>query len=396
MNHPEPFAAPSLPQPVQDALQRGNLVEAIRLMRDGTGLGLKETKDALEAYMRGEPPVTGFAPKALPAGAPLPAQVQEALDQGNKIEAVRRLRGLTGMGLKEAKDAVDGASDDAGPDRGDGLSPGEVRSSNGLWWWLVAIAMLALAVFALLGCASAPPAPVAELAPSGKLRAAINFGNPILAVRTPDGSPRGVSVDLSNEFGKRLGVPVELVTFTSAGKVVEAVRDAQVDIAFVAIDPVRGADMLQTPPYVIIEGAYLVRNDSPIRRNEDVDQAANRIVVGNGSAYDLYLTRELKAAKLVKAPTSPAVTDVMIAQNIEVAAGVKQQMEADAKRVEGTRLLPGRFMVISQAMGLPKGREAGARYLGAFVEEMKASGFVAAALTRHGIEGAAVAPPAPR
>jgi polar amino acid transport system substrate-binding protein len=166
-----------------------------------------------------------------------------------------------------------------------------------------------------------------------------------------------------------------------------------VDIAFVAIDPVRGADMLQTPPYVIIEGAYLVRNDSPIQRNEEVDQAANRVVVGNGSAYDLYLSRELKAAKLVKAPTSPAVTDVMVAQNIEVAAGVKQQLEADAKRVPGVRLLPGRFMVINQAMGLPKGREAGARYLTAFVEEMKASGFVAQRLARHGIEGAAVAPP---
>ena len=393
MNHPEPLSAPSLPQPVQDALQRGNLVEAIKLMRAGTGLGLKETKDALEAYMRGEPPAAGFAPKALPVGAPLPAQVQEALDQGNKIEAVRRLRGLTGMGLKEAKDAVEGVDDDALPGASEGLSPGQVRGSNGLWWWLVALAMLGLAAFVLLGCASTPPAPVAELAPSGRLKAAINFGNPILAVRMPDGSPRGVSVDLSNELGRRLGVPVELVTFTSAGKVVEAVKDAQVDIAFVAIDPVRGADMLQTPPYVIIEGAYLVRNDSPIQRNEDVDQAANRVVVGNGSAYDLYLSRELKAAKLVKAPTSPAVTDVMVAQNIEVAAGVKQQLEADAKRVAGLRLLPGRFMVINQAMGLPKGREAGARYLAAFIEEMKASGFVAQALARHGIEGAAVAPP---
>jgi len=401
MTPPEPLSAPSLPQPAQDALQRGNLVEAIQLMRAGTGLGLKETKDALEAYLRGEAPAGGFAPKALPAGAPLPAQVQEALDQGNKIEAVRRLRGLTGMGLKEAKDAVEagrtGLDTDTdtgmGPGASEGLSPGQVRSSNGLWWWLAALAVLALAAFVLLGCATKPPAPIAELAPSGKLKAAINFGNPILAIRLPDGSPRGVSVDLSNELGRRLGVPVELVTFTSAGKVVEAVRDAQVDIAFVAIDPVRGADMLQTPPYVIIEGAYLVRNDSPIRRNEDVDQAAHRVVVGNGSAYDLYLSRELKAARLVKAPTSPAVTDVMVAQNLEVAAGVKQQLEADAKRLAGLRLLPGRFMVINQAMGLPKGREAGARYLAAFVEEMKASGFVAAALSRHGIEGAAVAPP---
>jgi len=238
-----------------------------------------------------------------------------------------------------------------------------------------------------------PTAPVAELAPTGTLRAAINFGNPILATKDPaTGEPRGVSVDLARELGKRLGVPVELVTFNAAGKVVEAVKAAQVDIAFVAIDPVRANDMLQTPPYVIIEGAYLVRNDSPIRRNEEVDRAGNRIAVGNGSAYDLYLTRELKAAKLVKAPTSPAVTDLFVAQNLEVAAGVKQQLQADAKRLPGLRLLDGRFMVIEQAMGLPKGRDSGARYVSAFVEEMKSSGFVAAALQRHGIEGALVAP----
>jgi polar amino acid transport system substrate-binding protein len=234
---------------------------------------------------------------------------------------------------------------------------------------------------------------VAELAPTGRLRAAINFGNPILAARDAAGQPSGVSVDLVRELGKRLGVPVELVTFTSAGKVVEAVKDAQVDIAFVAIDPVRGADMLQTPPYVIIEGAYLVKNDSPIRRNEDVDRPGIRVVVGNGSAYDLHLTRELKAAKLVKSPTSPTVTDVFVAQGLDVAAGVKQQLQADAKRIPGLRLLDGRFMVIQQAMGLPRGRENGARYVSAFVEEMKASGFVARALQRHNIEGALVAPP---
>ena len=248
----------------------------------------------------------------------------------------------------------------------------------------------------MTGCASQGPAPVAELAPTGTLRAAINFGNPILASRAPGtNEPRGVSVDLAHELGRRLGVPVELVPFTAAGKVVEAVTAAQVDIGFVAIDPVRGAGMLQTSPYVEIEGAYLVRNDSPIRCNEEVDRAGNRVAVGNGSAYDLFLTRELKNAKLVKAPTSPAVTDLFVAQQLEVAAGVKQQLQADARRLPGLRLLDGRFMVIRQAMGLPKGREAGYRYVDAFVEEMKASGFVAQALARHGIEGAAVAPPGP-
>ena len=245
----------------------------------------------------------------------------------------------------------------------------------------------------LTACANPPPSPpVAEMAPSGTLRAAINFGNPILAAKdAATGEPRGVSVDLARELGRRLQIPVELVLFTSAGAVVEAIKTAQVDIAFVAIDPVRGADMLQTPPYVVIEGAYLVRDESPIKTNAEVDRAGNRIVVGNGSAYDLYLTREIKAATLVKAPSSPAVADLFLAQNAEVAAGVKQQLQADAKRLPGLRLLDGRFMEIRQAMGLPKGRETGARYLSAFVEEMKATGFVAGALARHRIEGAAVA-----
>ncbi len=259
------------------------------------------------------------------------------------------------------------------------------------------VAVLAGGVALASGCSvMAPAAPgaalVRELAPTGTLRAAINYGNPVLAAKDAQGQPSGVSVDLARELGRRLGVPVELVTFTAAGKVVEAVTAAQVDIAFVAIDPVRGAGMLQTPPYVIIEGAYLVKNASPIRRNEEVDRLGNRVVVATGSAYDLYLTRELKSAKLVRVGGSPLVTDALVVQGVEVAAGVKQQLQADAQRVPGVRLLDGRFMIIQQAMGLPKGRDNGARYVSAFVEEMKAGGFVAAALKRHGIEGALVAP----
>ncbi len=265
-----------------------------------------------------------------------------------------------------------------------------ISATMGFKRWPFLLALTSL----LAACSSAPSLPspgAAELAPTGKLRAAINFGNPILASKDSAGQPRGLSVDLARELGRRLGVPVELITFDAAGKVVEAVKAAQVDIAFVAIDPVRGADMLQTPPYVIIEGAYLVRNESPIKNNAEVDRAGNRIAVGNGSVYDLYLTREVKAASLQRAPTSPTVVDYFLAQGLEVAAGVKQQLQADAKRLPGLRLLDGRFMVIQQAMGLPKGREAGAKYLTTFVEEMKASGFVASALARHGIEGAAVA-----
>ena len=245
-------------------------------------------------------------------------------------------------------------------------------------------------------CASSaarpPAAAVAQLSGTGTLRAAINLGNPILASRGADGQPRGVSVDLAREAARRLGVPIELVVFNSAGNVVEAVKARQVDLAFVAIDPVRAADTEYTAPYVIIEGAYLVRTASPLQRNEEVDRAGTRIVVGRGSAYDLFLTRDIKSATLVRAATSPEVTNQFLAQNLDVAAGVRQQLEADARRVGGVRMLPGRFMVIEQAMGVPKGRTAAQAWLTGFVEEMKASGFVAEALKRHAIEGAAVAP----
>ncbi len=239
-------------------------------------------------------------------------------------------------------------------------------------------------------------ATTADLAPTGKLRAAINFGNPILANKDPaTGDARGVSVDLSRELARRLGVPLELVTYTAAGKVVEGLQSHEWDVAYVAIDPARAIDMDYSAPYVIIEGAFLVPQGSTIRNNADVDQPGVRVVVGAGSAYDLYLTRELKAAQIVRAPTSPAVVDMMVARGLEVAAGVKQQLQSDARRLPGLRLLDGQFMTIKQAMATPKGHAAGARYVAGFIEDMKASGFVASALKRHGIEGAVIAPPAP-
>ncbi|MET0203349.1 MAG: ABC transporter substrate-binding protein [Casimicrobiaceae bacterium] len=248
-----------------------------------------------------------------------------------------------------------------------------------------------LTLVGLFACTLASAQPVAEIAPTGKLRAAINYGNAVLASKDANGQPQGVSVDLARALGARIGVPVELVTFDSAGKVSSSV--GQWDIAFLAVDPMRATDIAFTAPYVIIEGAYLVPANSPIKSNEEVDRAGTRVAVGAGSAYDLYLTREIKSATLVRAPTSPAVVDMMVAQNLDVAAGVKQQLEADAKRSPNVRLLPGRFMVINQAMGVPQGRPAAAAYVKQFVEDVKASGFVAESLKRHRIEGAAVAPP---
>ena len=240
----------------------------------------------------------------------------------------------------------------------------------------------------------APGTVVSELAPTGTLRVAINYGNAVLAARNEaTGELSGVSVDLANELARRLAAPVSFTGFNTAGKVVDAVKTGTLDLMFLAIDPLRANEIDYTDAYVLIEGAYVVRQASPIRANAEVDRPGVRVVVGGGSAYDLFLTREIKAAQIVRMPNSQAVIDAFVSQNLEVAAGVKQQLEADMKRVAGLRLLDGRFMEIRQAMGTPRGRAAGAQYLRGFVEEMKASGFVAQALARHRIEGAAVAPP---
>jgi len=238
------------------------------------------------------------------------------------------------------------------------------------------------------------PTLIQAFAPKGKLRASINLGNPILANQHPQTrEPFGVSVDLARALAKRLEVDIELVVFDAAGKSVDAVRGEQADIGFFAIDPLRGEGIAFTAPYVLIEGSYLVPEFSPLRANEEVDRPGVRVAVGKGSAYDLFLSRELKHAEIVRAPTSPTVVDVFVAQMLEVAAGVKQQLEADLHRYAGYRLLPGRFMVIQQAMGVPKSRGSeAASYLTQFVEEMKISGFVAEALNRHRIQGASVAP----
>ena len=233
-----------------------------------------------------------------------------------------------------------------------------------------------------------------QFAPTGTLRASINLGNPILAQKdATSGQAKGVSVDLATELARRLGVGLALVNFDAAGKSVDAVTNEQADVGFFAVDPVRGQGIAFTAPYVLIEGSYLVRQDSPLQRNEEVDRPGVRVAVGKNSAYDLYLTREIKQAQLHRAPTSPTTVDYFLSEQLDVAAGVKQQLQMDAARLPKLRLLPGRFMVIEQAMGLPKGRSTEAQaYLRQFVEDMKASGFVAEALKKHKIEGASIAP----
>ncbi len=242
---------------------------------------------------------------------------------------------------------------------------------------------------------TASPRIVEQLAPTGRLRATINLGNPVLAQQDPvTGEPRGVSVDLARELGRRLGVPVDLVTFEAAGKALAALQCGTCDIGFLAIDPVRAADLAFTSPYVLIEGTYMVPRTSSLRNVEDVDQDGVRIAAGKNAAYDLYLSRTLRHARLVYAPTSHAALELFLSQGLEAAAGVRQPLLAFAKAHSELRVMDGRFMAIEQAMATARHRAEAAEHLQAFIEEMKASGFVAASLSRSGQGDATVAPPA--
>jgi polar amino acid transport system substrate-binding protein len=253
-----------------------------------------------------------------------------------------------------------------------------------------------LAASATTAKAQVAVATIRDMARTGRLRAAINYGNIVLARRGPDGELGGVSVDLARELARRLNLPLDLVPFDTAGKVTASAGSNVWDVAFLAIDPLRAAEIAFTPPYVLIEGTYLVPDASPLRTVTDLDRDGVRIAVGRGSAYDLFLTRALKHASLIRAETSEAAIRMFLDEKLDAAAGVKQPLVIFARDRPGFRVIPGRFMAIEQAMGVPRGRDAAASYLRDFVEEMKASGFVAAALARHQQPDAAVAPAANR
>jgi len=228
-----------------------------------------------------------------------------------------------------------------------------------------------------------------DLAPTGTLRATINLGNIVLAQGTP-AAPTGVTPELARELARRLGVPCELKCFDAAGKAFEALKAGQADLVFLAIEPVRAAEVEFTAPYVIIEGVYAVPQGSKLNSPADVDRPGVRIGVNVNSAYDLFLTRSLKHATLMRSTDGAAD---FLKNGYEAAGGVKQALQRFIAAHPGVRLIEQRFMEIRQAMGTAKGRTAGAAYLRGFIEEMKQSGFVADALKRSGQGEATVAPP---
>ncbi|UVM52941.1 transporter substrate-binding domain-containing protein [Pseudomonas sp. B21-015] len=236
------------------------------------------------------------------------------------------------------------------------------------------------------------PAVIDDLAPDGVLRAAINFGNPVLAQQGRDGTPQGVSVALATALAQELGVRLEMITFDAAGKVFAALEEGAWNIAFLAIEPVREQQIAFSEPYVIIEGTYLVAADSAYTAVDDLDRQGLRLAVGKGAAYDLFLTRTLKQAQLERAETSAAAVDLFFDKGLDAAAGVRQPLEKVAAADPRYRVLEGAFTAIRQAMAVPRKREAGAAYVTAFVERKKAEGFVHAALLESGQADVTVAP----
>nr|WP_157528531.1 transporter substrate-binding domain-containing protein [Kibdelosporangium sp. MJ126-NF4]CEL19189.1 probable extracellular solute-binding protein [Kibdelosporangium sp. MJ126-NF4]CTQ95010.1 probable extracellular solute-binding protein [Kibdelosporangium sp. MJ126-NF4] len=231
----------------------------------------------------------------------------------------------------------------------------------------------------------------ADLAPSGVLRASINLGNPVLAQGTAD-APSGVTVDIAHELGRRLGLPVEFICFDAARKSFEALTSGLADICFLAIEPARAAEVSFTAPYALIEGVFAVRADSPLLSVSDVDRSGVRIGVKQGSAYDLYLTRTLRHATIVRGVEGTAVFQ---SESLDVAAGIRQPVTDFVAGQSGLRVIDEAFMLIQQAVGATKARgPETVQFLHAVVEDLKASGFVAESLLRSHQLSARVAPAA--
>ena len=245
----------------------------------------------------------------------------------------------------------------------------------------------------------APPskAVVASIAPSGRLLAAFNAGNPVLAVRNlATGEVTGVTVDIANELGRRLGVPVDLKVYTDGNQLMPGLAADHWNIALLALDPNRAGELAFTAPYLLLEGTYLVREAAPYRSAVELDREGLIISAGAGSAYDMALTRGLKHASIARAANTPAANAAVLnGDQYAALAGVRQMLANTARANPGHRILPDAFGTIEQGIGIPHGHEVGQRYLTDFVETLKRSGFIRASLDRHGQTDAIVAPSRP-
>jgi polar amino acid transport system substrate-binding protein len=230
-----------------------------------------------------------------------------------------------------------------------------------------------------------------ELAPTGKLRVGLNMSNFLLtATDAATGKPKGLAADLGMELGRRLGVPVELVPFPNPGAVADAAKTGVWDVGFIGAEPQRATEIDFTAAYVEIEATYLVPPGSPITAIPDVDRPGIRIAISDRSAYDLYLTRHLKHAELIRA-RGDDVFKRFLSDKLDAMAGLRPGLVKNQEKLPGSRILDGNFTAVQQAAGVPKGRTVGAKYLREFIEDAKASGLVAKLIEKNNVRGLTVA-----
>lgn len=260
---------------------------------------------------------------------------------------------------------------------------------------LVAAAASLLLLASCAGAPSVPPQARAELAPTGKLRVGINYGNVLFAKRGAGGEGGGITVDLARELGRRLGTPVEIIAFDSGGQMTEGLKKGGWDVAFMAYEPAREAEVHFAGAFAEVDSTYLVPAGSPLRNASEVDREGVRIAVSAGGGNDLFLSRTIKRAQLVRAKGSAATLKMFVADKLDAYAGLKPALIDVAGKLPGTRVLDGRYTVIPYSVGTARGRAAGHRYLRDFLEEVKTSGFIARSIEKNGIRGVSVAPAGP-
>ena len=230
-----------------------------------------------------------------------------------------------------------------------------------------------------------------ELAPGGKLRVGLNYGNFLLVLKDgPGGEPRGIAPDLGRELAKRVGVPLEFLRFDQAGKLADAVKDGKCDVGFLGAEPQRANEIAFTAAYLEIPVTFLVPAGSPIRAIADVDREGVRIAVADRSAYDLFLSRNIKKAQLVRAQGIDGSYELFVREKLDVLAGLKPRLVSDTEKLPGSRILDGQITGVQQAVGTPRTRAAAAQYLGSFVEDLKQSGLVSQIIAKHGVRGVVV------
>lgn len=216
-----------------------------------------------------------------------------------------------------------------------------------------------------------------DIMTSPRLRAGINFGNVLLATRDSAGNPRGIAVDLAVELARQLGMALDMVFYEAAGKMADGASRGEWDVAFLAADPDRAHEILFTEPYLEVEATYLVPADSALHAVTDVDRAGVRISVSSKSAYDLYLSRTLKQAELVRAPGPEASVDLYVDQHLEALAGLRPWLREIAARQHGMRVLEGHFYTVKQAVGVSRRREDLFARVAEFMRHAQSSGLLA-------------------